>query len=128
MGKGGPKHHSVKQQVVLGKEQGKSIAEKTELSLLGRATIVSHCGLELLVGFHQQDHEHCEQQSSSCWHLEWRRKATPCLQLIQNSFAVPPQQETHSLGLPLRVPPRRCPAPPQRASVPGIVVPGNITS
>ena len=128
MGKGGPKHHSPKQQVVLGKEQGKNIAKKMDLSLPGEQQVpLCHGGLKLPVGFPQQGHEHCEQQSSSYWCLERRRKATPYLQLTQNSFAVPPQQETHSLGLPLRVPPRRCPAPPRGASVPGMGVPGNTT-
>lgn len=79
-----------------------------ELSLTGEQQVpLCNSGLELPVGFLQQDYECSEQQNSSYGCLRQRRKATPCLQLIQNSFAVPPQQETASLGLPLKVPPRR---------------------
>lgn len=92
-----------------------------ELSLIGEQQVpLCNGGLGLPV-------ECSEQQSSSYGYLKQRRKATPCLQLIQNSFAVPPHQETASLGLPLKVPPRRWPALLQGASVPGMGVPGNTT-
>lgn len=64
MGKVGPKPYSPKQQVVLGKEHGKNITNKMELSLHGDQQVpLCRGGLELLVGFPQQDHGHCEQQS-----------------------------------------------------------------
>jgi len=55
VGKGGPKHHSPKQQAVLARVQGKNISKKTELSLPGeQRETLCHGGLELLVGFPQQ--------------------------------------------------------------------------
>lgn len=127
VGKGGRKHHSPKRQAALGRAQGKNIAKTTELSLPGEQRVPPPRWAGAAGGFPQQSRERCEQRSTSYRCLGRRRKATPRLQLTQNSFAVPLRQETPSLRLPLGVPPRRCPAPPPGAWVAGTAVPGHAT-
>lgn len=117
---GGAKHHSPKQQALLSKEQGKKNHKENGTLPSRRAASAS---LQWWAGVACRVQWAAEQQLR----VPQTEKATPCLQLIQNSFAVPPQQETASLGLPFKVPPCRWPALLQGASVPGMGVPGNTT-